>query len=389
MTQEFEFGEEIVALRAMVREFCAEQAPESTVRTAMESELGHDPALWRRFGSELGVFGLAVPESDGGDGAGLVPHAVVVEEFGAALVCGPTLGALCLALPALIALPDAQARQDYLPGLIAGELIATLAAPTVHGVFDPEAATVSATTGPGGWTLSGGLAHVPDGASADILLVPARTQEGLALFAVERGAAGLAHTDLFTMDRTRRQATFELADTPARLVADEVAAPAVCARAVRVATALLAVSQVGGAQRMLDVTVQHVRTRIQFGQAVGAFQAVKHRCANMLMEVEQARSAAYHAVWALDSDSEIDDPDLAVALAKAVASDAFTSITRAAIQLHGGIGFTWEGSPQLYFKRATADLVTLGTGTEQVENVARLVLDRRVAAANVPEPTLT
>ena len=385
MTREFEFSEEMAALRAMIREFCDERSPEPVVRASMESELGYDPDLWRRLGTELGAFGLAVPEADGGDGVGLVYQAVVLEELGGALVCGPVLGTLCLAIPALAALADSQVKKDYLPGLIRGDLVATLAAPQVNGMFAADRLTVSAVRDGDAWSLTGAVGHVPDGAAADVILVPAVTHEGVALFAVEGAAEGVIRTALFTMDRTRRQANIELATAPARLVADEAEAAGVCREALRTATVLLAVSQVGGGQRMLDVTVAHVSTRLQFGQPVGAYQAVKHRCANMLIELEQARSAAYHGAWTLEYGT--DDPDLAVALAKAVASEAYASISRAAIQMHGGLGFTWEGSPQLYFKRATADLLTLGTATEQVESIARLVLDERIPAARMPDPS--
>jgi alkylation response protein AidB-like acyl-CoA dehydrogenase len=385
MSTEFEFSDEMSELRMMVREFCGEQAPEAAVRAAMETEIGYDPGLWRRLGSELGVFGLAVPEADGGDGAGLVYQGVVLEELGGALVPGPVLGTLCLAIPLIAALSDAGARKDYLPGLISGDLVATLAAPTEGGALAEGRLTVSAIPKDGAWTLTGTVGYVPDGAAADVLLVPARTPEGVALFAVDGAAAGVNRTSLFTMDRTRRQARVEFDSAPARLLADEAEACEVCQRALLTGTALLAVSQVGGCQRMLDVTVAHVAGRLQFGQPVGAFQAVKHRCANMLIELEQARSAAYHAIWALEDGT--DSRELAVALAKAVASDAYASISRAAVQLHGGIGFTWEGTPQLYFKRATADLLTLGTGTQQTETVARLVLDERIPAVNVPAPS--
>lgn len=385
MTDQFEFSDEMGELRTVVREFCDERSPESAVRLAMESELGHDPDVWRSLGAELGVLGLAVPEADGGDGVGLVYQAVILEELGAALLPGPVLGTLCLAIPALTALSDSQVKKDYLPGLIGGDVIATLAVPTAGGAFAPDRLTVTAGLDGEAWSLTGTADYVPDGAAADLILLPAACQDGVALFAVDATAAGVTRTPLFTMDRTRRQATVHFDGATARRIADPDEAADVCARSLRTATALLAVSQVGGAQRMLDVTVEHVRTRLQFGQPVGAFQAVKHRCANMLIEVEQARSAAYHAVWALEDGD--DDPELAVALAKSVASDAYASVSRAAIQLHGGQGFTWEASPQLYLKRATADLLTLGTGTEQAETVARLVLDERIPAASMPGPS--
>ncbi|MFJ3667402.1 acyl-CoA dehydrogenase family protein [Streptomyces sp. NPDC090106] len=375
MTQEFEFDDEIVELRAMVREFCAEIFPESVVREHMESELGHDRALWRRLGTDLGVLGLAVPEAYGGDGAGLVAQAVVVDELGAALVCGPVLGTLALAMPALVALGDENAKRELLPPLCSGERTATLVAPLATGVLDEDAVTVEAggTGVRGGWLLTGEAAQVPDGADADTLLVLARTADGPALFAVAGDAEGLDRTALTTLDLTRRQAAVSFAATPARLLASGAEAVGAVERAASVASVLLAVESVGGSQHMLDVTVAHVSTRKQFGQPVGAFQAVKHRCANLLIAVETARSAAYHGVWALQDGT--DDPQLAAGLAKAVASESYQAVTAGAIQLHGGIGFSWEGSPHLYFKRAATNGLTLGTPTQHLDRVAALALD--------------
>ncbi|WP_238005725.1 acyl-CoA dehydrogenase family protein [Dactylosporangium sp. AC04546] len=372
MTQEFEFDDEIVELRSMVREFCAEVSPEARVREHMESELGHDPALWRRLGTDIGVLGLAVPEAYGGDDVGLVAQAVVVEELGAALVCGPVLGTLALAMPTLVALSDEDAKRELLPPLCSGERVATLVAPLATGVLDEDAVTVEATDN-GGWRLTGNVAQVPDGAAADTLLVLARTSAGMALFAVAGGAEGLTRTALTTLDLTRRQAAVSFAATPAQLLASGTEAVGAVERAALVASVLLAVESVGGSQRMLDVTVAHVSTRKQFGQPVGAFQAVKHRCANLLIAVEAARSAAYHGAWALQDGN--DDPRLAAGLAKAVASESYQAVSAGAIQLHGGLGFTWEGSPHLYFKRASTNGLTLGTATQHLDRVAALTLD--------------
>ncbi|MGW4823917.1 acyl-CoA dehydrogenase family protein [Streptomyces sp. NPDC004227] len=372
MTQEFEFDDEIVELRSMVREFCAEVSPEALVREHMESELGHDPALWRRLGTDIGVLGLAVPEAYNGDDVGLVAQAVVVDELGAALVCGPVLGTLALAMPTLVALSDEDAKRELLPSLCSGERVATLVAPLATGVLDEDAVTIEATEN-GGWRLTGEVAQVPDGAAADTLLVLARTSDGLALFAVAGDAEGLTRTALTTLDLTRRQAAVSFAATPAQLLASGTEAVGAVERAALVASVLLAVESVGGAQRMLDVTVAHVSTRKQFGQPVGAFQAVKHRCADLLIAVETARSAAYHGVWALQDGT--DDPQLAAGLAKAVASESYQAVSAGAIQLHGGLGFTWEGSPHLYFKRASTNGLTLGTATQHLDRVAALTLD--------------
>jgi alkylation response protein AidB-like acyl-CoA dehydrogenase len=377
-TPEFEFSDELVELRSMVREFCAEFSPESVVRETMETETGHDPALWSRLGTELGVLGLAVPESYGGDDVGLVAQAIVVEELGAALVCGPVLGTLALAMPALVAIGDEDAKSELLPPLCSGERVATLVAPLADGTLDRSAITVSAAGAGADWTLSGAVAQVPDGGTADLLLVVATADAGPALFAVEAGAPGLDRTPLSTLDMTRRQASVAFASTPARLLATGDEAVAAVTRAAQVASVLLAVEQVGGSQRMLDVTVAHVSTRKQFGQPVGAYQAVKHRCANMLVQVETARSAAYHGAWALMDGT--DDPELAASLAKALASEAYSFVSTSAIQMHGGLGFTWEGSPQLYFKRATTDALTLGTAAQHLDRVARLTLDALATA---------
>ncbi|QSE88203.1 acyl-CoA/acyl-ACP dehydrogenase [Rhodococcus pseudokoreensis] len=378
MTQEFEFSDELVELRTMVRDFCREFSPEAVVREAMESDTGHDPALWRRFGSELGVLGLAVPEAYGGDDAGLVAQAVAVEEMGVALVCGPVLGTVALAMPALAALTDEDAKRELLPELCSGAKLATLVAPLSDGTLDVDAVTVTATTADGAWRLGGEVTQAPDAGTADLLLVVATTDEGPALFAVAGDAAGLTRTPLTTLDLTRRQAALSFAGTPARLLATGAEALGACARAALVAGVLLAVEQVGGAQRMLDITVAHVANRKQFGQAVGAYQAVKHRCANMLIAVETARSAAYHGVWALQDGT--DDPQLAASLAKAVASESYAWVSTSAIQMHGGLGFTWEGTPQLYFKRATTDSLTLGTADQHLDRIAGHVLDGLVRA---------
>ncbi|BCB89833.1 acyl-CoA dehydrogenase family protein [Phytohabitans suffuscus] len=378
---EFEFTEDLDDLRAMVRKFCTEFSPEPVVRATMETGAGYDPELWRRLGTELGVLGLAVEEEFGGAGAGLVAQAVAVEEMGATLVCGPVLGTLALAIPLLSVAGDDVTRRAYLPDLVDGVRTATVAAPLSGGTFDAAAVTATAKAegdgwkaGGDGWVVSGRLDFVPDGAGADLLLVAARTEHGVALFAVDAAADGVRREPLATLDLTRRQATVVLSGAPARLVAGEKQAPDALAHAARVGAVLLAAEQVGGGQAMLDRTVEHVTNRYQFGRPLGSFQAVKHRCADMLVAVEQARSAAYHGAWALQDGT--DDPQLAASIAKAVASEAYSRVAAAAIQLHGGIGFTWEHPAHLYFKRATADSLTLGTVAQHVDLVAGIALDR-------------
>ncbi|MBM9464087.1 acyl-CoA dehydrogenase family protein [Aeromicrobium sp. YIM 150415] len=372
-TPEFEFSEEIAELRSIVRQFCAAYSPESVVRETMEGD-GFDPSLWQRLGSELGVLGLAVPEEYGGGGAGLVAQAVVVEELGAALLCGPVFGTVGLAMPALVALEDDAVKQRLLPDLCAGTRTATVVAPLFTGAFEESAVTLEAAREGDRWLITGNVAQCIDGGAADLLLVIARTPDGLALLGVDGTAEGVNRTSLTTLDLTRDQTALSFDRARAQLLASGDAARAALERSIHVASVLLSVEQVGGSQRMLDATVAHVSSRKQFGQAIGAFQAVKHRCANMLIYVETARSAAYHGVWAQGDDS-IDDAQLAASLALAVANESYLAVCAGAIQLHGGLGFTWEASPHLYFKRATADGLTLGTTTQQLDRLATLVLD--------------
>jgi alkylation response protein AidB-like acyl-CoA dehydrogenase len=359
---EFVFSPEQQDLRAAVRRFCADRFDEATVRRLADSDTGHDATLWARLGGELGVLGLAVPEERGGAGGGLVDQAVVTEEFGAALVPGPVLGTVGLAVPALLAVGD----DELLPALVAGERTASLAVPV--DAVTPGEPTVTAD----GDRLTGELAQVVDGA-ADVLLVPAQTPDGIALYATDGGE----RTPLSTLDTTRRQARVRFDATRARRLATGAAAQRAVTAALRVAAALLAAEQVGGAQRLLDRTVAHAGTRLQFGRPIGSFQAVKHRCADMLVLVEHARSTAQHAAWALQEgpDDNGDDVDLAVSIAQATCSAAYERVAYDAVQLHGGIGFTWEHPAHLYLKRAVADAVLLGSVEAHRERIAALVLD--------------
>ncbi|MHA6628626.1 acyl-CoA dehydrogenase family protein [Pseudonocardia sichuanensis] len=355
---EYLFSEEQQDLRSAVRQFCADRFDEATVRRLMDSDTGHDPALWARLGGELGVLGLAVPEDRGGAGGGIVDQAIVAEEFGAALVPGPVLGTVGLAIPALVA----AGGEELLPALVAGERTGALAVPA-----DALTATDPTVTADG-HRLTGEVAQVVDGA-ADVLLVPARTRDGLALYATDGGE----RTPLSTLDRTRRQARVRFDATPARLLATGADAERAVTAALHVGGALLAAEQVGGAQRMLDLTVAYAGTRLQFGRPIGSFQAVKHRCADMFVLVEHARSAAQHAAWALQDGS--DDADLAVGIAQATCSEAYQRVTSDAVQLHGGIGFTWEHPAHLYLKRAVSDAALLGGAAAHRERIAARVLD--------------
>ncbi len=367
----FIFTDEQAQLRAAVRKFCADNVDEQAVRRLMESDPPYDAKVWGRLGGELGVLGLSVPESAGGVGGSLVDQAVAVEELGAALACGPVFGTVFLAIPALVAASPGPVRDELLADLVEGRRTAAFAVADRAGAFDPGDVTVTATRSGEGWVLTGTVDRVVDATVADELLVAATGPDGVALFAVD--ATGVARTPLVTLDLTRPQATVTLDGAPARLVAGPDEADRVIVHALQVGCALLAVEQVGAAQHLLDVSVDYAKSRLQFGRPIGSFQAIKHRLADLLVDLEHARSAAYHAVWALADGS--DDPGLVTSIAQAVASSAFSRVATDTIQVHGGIGFTWEHQAHLYFKRAMTDAVLLGSAEQHRSRVADMVLD--------------
>ncbi|MBU3685743.1 MAG: acyl-CoA dehydrogenase [Mycobacterium sp.] len=373
----FLFSDEQQQLRAAVRKFCAENFSEPTVRALMESDTPFDPQVWHRLGSEIGALGMAVPESDGGVGGSLVDQAVAVEEFGAALACGPLFGTVYLAIPALVACPGGPARDALLAALIEGELTAAVAVADRAGAFEPAAVTLTATAGGTDVTITGSAARVVDAGAADHILVAARGPDGVGLYVVE--GTDTQRTPLVTLDLTRPQAAVVFDGTPAQLLAGPGEAERVIDHALQVAATLLAVEQVGAAQHLLDLSVDYAKSRLQFGRPIGSFQAVKHRLADMLVDLEHARSTAYHAVWALAAGS--DDPALAASIAQATCSAALSRIAADAIQVHGGIGFTWEHQAHLYFKRATTNAALLGNPEQHRSRVAELVLDDAVAHA--------
>jgi alkylation response protein AidB-like acyl-CoA dehydrogenase len=364
---EFVFSDEQNQLRAAVRKFCTENFDEQTVRTLMESEPPFDAKVWARLGGELGVLGLSVPETDGGVGGTLVDQAVAVEELGSSLACGPLFGTVFLSIPALVAASPGAARDELLAELVEGRRTAAFAVPDLAGRLGEV--TVNAE----GDALTGTVERVVDGGAADELLVAAKGADGVALYAVDASASGMRRSPLATLDLTRPQAGVVLSGAPGRLVAGADEAQRVIEHALQVGSALLAVEQVGAGQHLLDLSVEYAKSRLQFGRLIGSFQAIKHKLADLLVDLEHARSSAFHAVWALSDGS--DDPALAVSIAQATASAALSRIAADTIQVHGGIGFTWEHQAHLYFKRATTDAALLGSAEEHRSRVAEFVLD--------------
>ncbi|UGQ11231.1 acyl-CoA/acyl-ACP dehydrogenase [Yinghuangia sp. ASG 101] len=367
---ELTFTDEQEELRKTVRAFFARHATEADVRRLAADDLGHDPAVWRRMGEELGLQGLAVPEEYGGAGFGYVELGIVCEEAGRALLCGPYFASVALGAEALIRAGDDQAARDLLPGISVGTTIATLALTEDEGRWDEAGVRMAATLSGDTWTLTGTKTYVPDGHIADLLLVAARTDTGISLFAVEAeaeaeagagaGAGGVTRTLLPALDQTRRQARVDFDGARARLIGREGAAWPVIEGTLATAAILLAAEQVGGASAALDAAVEYAKVRVQYGRAIGSFQGVKHRCADMLTAIESARSAAYGGLWALASGNAA-ELGVAAALAKVSCSETFTEVAGGNIQVHGAIGFTWEHPAHLYFKRAKSSEVLLGT----------------------------
>ena len=360
-------------LRASVRRFLADRAPLTRVRELMETEDGMDRAVWEQAGAQLGLQGLAVPSGYGGSGFTFAEQAIVLEELGAALYGGPYLASAVLAATALLASPDEGARRDLLPGIASGETIATLAFTEDDGSWDPGMIRLAAVKdGPGinrrDWRLDGHKSFVLDGGTAGLILVAAATDAGLSLFAVDSGAAGLRRTALPTLDQTRKLARLEFAGVAGRLIGSPGDAAAVLDRTLDVAAIALAAEQLGGAQRALDEAVAYAKLRHQFGRPIGSFQAIKHRCADLLLEVESLRSAVGYAAAAVAEDSP-EVPVLAP-LVKAYASETYFHVAAENIQIHGGIGFTWEHDAHLYFKRAKSSELFLGDGSYHRERLA-------------------
>ena len=362
-------------LRESVRRFLAERAPLARVRELMESTDGTDPDVWRQASAQLGLPGIAVPEEYGGAGFSFAEQAIVLEELGGALFTGPYLASAVLAAATLLASDDQETRKDLLPGIAAGETVATLAFTEDGGSWDPASIRLTATKntaakGNNGWRLNGHKSFVLDGHSADLILAVAATETDgkLSLFTVTGTADGLTRRPLPTLDQTRKLARLAFNHTPARLVGEPGAARAVLDHALDVAAVALAAEQLGGAQRALDMAVGYAKVRQQFGRPIGSFQAIKHRCADLLLEVESLRSAVGYAAAAVAADST-EVPVLA-SLLKAYAWEVYSHVAGENIQIHGGIGFTWEHDAHLYLKRAKASELFLGDASYHRERLA-------------------
>ena len=352
-------------LGQLLRAFFAESSSSEDVRKHAETDRGYDEVQWRRLANEIGVQGLAIPEQYGGSGYSFTELAVVLGESGRALCCAPLLPTLALAAHALLVSGDQDACARYLPTIAEGATTATVAG------FDVEADIV-AERAREGWVLRGSADFVLDGQGADLIVVHARSPEGPRLFVWESSAGRCARTSRKVLDTTRRQARIEFAGAAATALGDPGDRTAQTVRTVLdIGRSALAAEQVGGCGHALDDTVSYVAQRKQFGRPIGSFQAVKHRLADLLVEVEAARSAAAYASACVTAAS----PELPVAasVAKAVCSHAFRRATAEHVQLHGGIGFTWEHSAHMYLRRARSTEVLLGTADDHLARLADLL----------------
>jgi len=349
------FTEEQDQLREVIRGYFLQKSPEAEVRRLMATDDGYDPVIWQQMAGELGLQGLAIPEQYGGQGFGWIELGIVIEEMGRALVCAPFFSTVVLAATALLESGDDEAKKDYLPGIADGSLIATMALTEESGRWDEGGVTLPAAHSPDGWTLSG-VKHFAVGVS---------------LFAVDAASPGLTRRPSITLDQTRKLAVVEFDETPADLIGIEGDGWRVLRRVLDFAAVALAAEQAGGAQAALDMSIGYLNARVQFGQPIGAFQALKHMAADVLIEVESAKSAAYYALNAAAEDSE--ELPAAASLAKAYCTEAFVTAAHQNIQFHGGMGFTWEVPAHLYFKRARSSEVFLGDAAEHREALARRI----------------
>jgi alkylation response protein AidB-like acyl-CoA dehydrogenase len=362
----FAFSEEQEQLRDAVRRFMESKSPSAEVRRLMETTEGYDSAVWSQMANELGLQSLHIPEEHGGQGFTFIELGIVLEEMGRVLLCAPYFSTVCLAANAILNAGTDEQKGELLPGIAAGETIATLAFTEANGKWNASGITLEAQGSGDSYTLSGTKMFVIDGHTADTVVVVARApgttgEDGIGFFVVDGDAEGVTRTPLATMDQTRKQARLDFDGAQARPLGETLDQAAVA----------MANESIGGAQKCLEMAVEYAKVRVQFGRPIGSFQAIKHKCADMLLEVESGKSAAYYAAWAAAEDNE--ELPVVASLAKAYVSDAYFHAAAENIQIHGGIGFTWEHDAHLYFKRAKSSEILLGDATYHRELLAQRI----------------
>jgi alkylation response protein AidB-like acyl-CoA dehydrogenase len=363
---QFGLNESQGILKESARKFFAGECSIGEVRRVMETDSAFDAGLWKKI-AEQGYTGIIFPEEVGGVGLGIVELALLMEEAGRALLPGPLFSTVALGGSVLQELASREQKKKYLTRICHGEARATVAICEGAGSWDASDSQMSAVNG----RLKGEKLFVTDAALADWIIVVARN----GVFLVNGKATGLKIEPMLGMDLTRRMYSVKFENA----AAEKLGETSGLARALDIATVALTAELVGGMQRSLDVTVEYAKTRKQFGKPIGIFQAVQHQCADMYLETESARSAVYYAAWALQENTP--DAAAAVSIAKIYASDASRTVGNRGIQVHGGMGFTWENDLHLYYRRAKASETFLGDATLHRERLARLVIDAEAVTA--------
>ncbi len=373
---DFGFSEEQEMLRDAAKRFLTDNCATKYVRQMMADATAHDPAFWHKLVGQ-GWPGLLIPEQYGGANGTFLDMTVIVEEMGKALLPGPFFAAALLGAPTFIEGASDALKAEFLPKIAEGKFIPTVAIAEASGRFDAGGIELAATKKGSAYTLSGEKFFVPDAHVADALIVAARTsgsgENGVTLLCIPAKEKGVTVTQLKTVDMTRRMCHVKFDNVQAdTVIGAENAGWPVLRRVLDIATAALSTEIVGTAQKALDIAVEYAKTRVQFGKPIGSFQAVKHKCVDMMVAVENARSLTYYAAWTVDE--RVAEAATAVPMAKAYASDMGKNVTSEAIQVHGGIGFTWEHDMHLYHRRALAGEANLGNAPIHRETVAKSLL---------------
>jgi alkylation response protein AidB-like acyl-CoA dehydrogenase len=375
---EFGLSETQQTLKNTVRKFLAAECPMAEVRRLMDTDTAFDPVLWRKM-ADQGWTGMLIPEQYGGFGMGMVEMAATLEEMGRALLPGPFFNTVVMAGSLIQNAGSEAQKQKYLGPIARGEAVATVAFLEESGSAAPQEVRLQARNTGSSYVLDGTKLLVPSAAVADLIVVVAKLDGDVALFVVPSKAPGMTIQPMSTIDLTRKSYEIAFKGVAAPdLLARGGAALQALDRARGIATTGLVAEMTGGMQRLLDMTVEYAKTRKQFGRPIGQFQAVQHQCADMLVMTESSRSAAYYAAYAIEE--EIPEARLAVSVAKAYASDAYREVGNRAIQVHGGMGFTWENDAHLYYRRAKVSELMFGDATFHREQVAKLVIDARPVA---------
>ena len=366
----FGLSEEQEEYRTMVRRFFDERSYKRVARQRIALEEGYDTAEWSVMAQQLGLVGLCIPEEFGGSGYTTVELAIVLQEMGRSLYSGPFFGTVVLGVNAILGSNDHGAMSDLLPRVAAGDLILALAI-FEDDIWDLDSITTTATPNGNSWMLNGSKRYVIDASDAQTIIVYAQTGIGPSLFLVDNNDRKLTIRRLETLDETRQLCTVDFNETPGCLLGVPGEAREIIAKTIDLANISLACESAGAAQRCLEMSVDYANSRIQFGRPIGSFQAIKHKCAEVLVEVEAAKAACTYAALAVANNDE--QVRSVASMSKAFCADAFYRAASENIQIHGGIGFTFQHDAHLYFKRAKGTQIMFGDSNFHRERVAQMI----------------